>query len=93
METKEKKKQMEVLLVKNNGYCVLPQVCRPDLSILLCTVLDQGEEAKLWVLWFSSCLQWSMHVWAWAVWWGDRVGMEKVGKKLFLYNYNLIIII
>lgn len=60
METKEKK-QMEVLLLQNNGYCVLPQdtfqVCRPDLSILLCTVLDQGEEAKLWVLRLSSCVQ------------------------------------
>lgn len=49
METKEKK-PMEVRLLQNNGYCVLPQdtsqVCRPDPSILLCTVLDQGEEAK-----------------------------------------------
>lgn len=50
METKGKK-QMEGLLLQNNGYCVLPQdtfqVCRPDPSILLCMVLDQGEEAKL----------------------------------------------
>lgn len=49
METKEKK-QMEELFLQNNGYCMLPQdtfqVCRPDPSILLCTVLDPGEEAK-----------------------------------------------